>query len=212
MINKGTLIVIVVLFISSCMRLNFTVSPTDIPNAGKSYVFLRFIIPQWESGLRFAVVIKEVTTTEEVVITTKPSRLSERVNEDSVFVVPINPGTYKIEGIMFVYGMEASKKDEICLTDAITIEEIEMMPNKAYYLGDYYIQSTMRKKAPGTLHKIRIEKIENNYKETLSSVRTIYDNFHDVEMIDPFEGQAIVPGDYLNIEWKDLINVFFLII
>ena len=148
----------VCMFLSACARFTPPVGSSEPLDSRKSYLYGRFLQSARANNLQFGLLITSSRRGNEYCIRFAGEK-------DAVYAVPVSPGEYKINKLLFIDG-EDVVQDALYLSYLISNCVFSVEQGGAYYLGDYFGETASKKTYHGPKNQWILRGICDNFTNT----------------------------------------------
>ena len=183
--------------LTSCVSYSTKLEYDVMPDTNKAYIYGNFKMSEFNM-LGASIFIREITKGIDYII--KFDCNGNKFNEESVSVIAVEPGTYKITKFAFSKGDDFIGKHYLRLYSAHDWEissikngnefckklknGFQARAGYAYYIGDYTAKSNYKGNA---WYITGITKIGDNFTKTTSDFKKKFSTLNDVAVIHAFD-------------------------
>jgi hypothetical protein len=160
------------ILLGGCARFVPPVGSGEPLDSGKSYLYGRFHQSSRGNSLQFGLLISASRRNREYCI-----RLNEE--KDSVYAIPVQPGQYKINKLLFL-DSDNVIQDALYLSYLISNCVFSVEQGNAYYLGDFFGETSSKKTYHGPKNQWILRGICDNFTNTTQELEYKYPQFKRV--------------------------------
>ena len=164
------------IILSGCARFVPPVGSGEPLNPGNSYLYGRFLQSARENSLQIGLLITSSRRSREYCI-----RFTK--DKGSVYAVPVSPGEYKINKLLFIDGDDVVQ-DALYLSYLISNCVFSVEQGKAYYLGDYFGETSSKRTYHGPKNQWILRGICDNFTNTTQELEYKCPQFKQIEKHD----------------------------
>ena len=167
--HRAVLLGIVSVLLCGCARFAPPVGSGEPLNPDQSYLYGRFLQSPRGNSLQFGLLITSSRRNREYCI-----RLNKE--SDSVYAIPVSPGQYKINKLLFLDGDDVIQ-DALYLSYLISNCVFSVEQGNAYYLGDYFGETASKRTFHGPKNQWILRGICDNFTNTTQELEYKYPQF-----------------------------------
>jgi hypothetical protein len=167
---------LICMFLSGCARFVPPVGSGEPLDSRRSYLYGRFLQSSRANKLQFGLLITSSRRGNEYCI-----RFT--TEKDSVYAVPVSPGEYKISKLLFIDSDDVVQ-DALYLSYLISNCVFSVEQGEAYYLGDYFGETSSKKTYHGPKNQWILRGICDNFTNTTQELEYKRPQFKQVRKND----------------------------